>query len=196
MVLSRFINQDKGFYVDVGAHHPKRYSNTYLFYKKGWNGINIDAMPGLMDLFKIKRPRDINLEAGISNDNKSFNFYIFFEAAFNTFSKELADSYVKQGIALKKVVMLETRRLSEILDKFLPKETDIDFLTIDAEGFDMMVLESNNWDKYQPKYILVEALGLDIEKLSESTLYNFLKDKQYYLIAKTFNTLFFKHNNV
>ena len=46
-----FKKQDKGFYVDVGAHHPKRFSNTFLLYKKGWNGINIDATPGSMKLF-------------------------------------------------------------------------------------------------------------------------------------------------
>jgi len=40
MILRRiFERQSTGFYVDVGAHHPKRFSNTYFFYKKGWSGI-------------------------------------------------------------------------------------------------------------------------------------------------------------
>lgn len=56
----------KGFYVDVGAHHPFRFSNTYYFYKRGWSGINIDAMPNSMALFKRFRPRDINIECGVS----------------------------------------------------------------------------------------------------------------------------------
>ena len=34
MILRRlFEKQIQGFYVDVGAHHPKRFSNTYYFYK-------------------------------------------------------------------------------------------------------------------------------------------------------------------
>lgn len=53
-----------GFYVDVGAHHPMRFSNTYFFYRMGWSGINIDAMPGSMKEFKKYRRRDINLELG------------------------------------------------------------------------------------------------------------------------------------
>ncbi len=57
--------RDTGFYVDVGAHHPFRFSNTYLFYTQGWRGINIDATPGSMRAFKKHRPRDINLEIGI-----------------------------------------------------------------------------------------------------------------------------------
>src|SRR5690242_3324544 len=44
-----------GFYVDIGAHHPKRFSNTYLFYQRGWRGINVDAMPGSMVRFKRVR---------------------------------------------------------------------------------------------------------------------------------------------
>ena len=35
-----FGNRKDGFYVDVGAHHPMRFSNTYFFYKLGWNGCN------------------------------------------------------------------------------------------------------------------------------------------------------------
>ena len=48
LILYRMIygKIDKGFYVDVGAHHPKRFSNTYFFYRKGWRGINVEPMPG------------------------------------------------------------------------------------------------------------------------------------------------------
>ena len=31
-----------GIFVDVGSHHPKRGSNTYFFYKRGWRGLLID----------------------------------------------------------------------------------------------------------------------------------------------------------
>ena len=62
---------DKGFYVDVGAHHPFRFSNTYLFYTQGWSGINIDATPGSMKAFNKYRPRDINLEVGVGRGRKT-----------------------------------------------------------------------------------------------------------------------------
>ena len=66
MVLRKiFKNQKMGFYVDIGAHHPKRFSNTHLLYKKGWKGINIDATPGSMKLFNQLCPRDTNLELGV-----------------------------------------------------------------------------------------------------------------------------------
>ena len=71
-----FAKQQTGFYVDVGAHHPKRFSNTYFFYKKGWYGINIDATPGIMENFKKMRKRDINLNIGISDTTGERDFYI------------------------------------------------------------------------------------------------------------------------
>lgn len=71
LILKRFFsNKEKGFYIDIGAHHPKRFSNTYLFYSKGWNGINIDAMPGSMRLFNQIRKRDLNLEVPIAKKRK------------------------------------------------------------------------------------------------------------------------------
>ena len=71
IILARiFGKQQNGFYVDVGAHHPYRFSNTYFFYKRGWKGINIDAMPGSMKIFNKYRPRDKNIEAGISDTKK------------------------------------------------------------------------------------------------------------------------------
>jgi len=74
LILERFFEgMNTGFYVDVGAFHPKRFSNTYIFYKKGWHGINIDARPGSMKLFNFVRPRDINLEIPISNEKKRAN---------------------------------------------------------------------------------------------------------------------------
>ena len=90
MILRRILgNVENGFYVDVGAHHPKRFSNTFYFYKKGLSGINIDAMPGSMKLFKKARPRDINIEAAVSNEKKELTFYVFNELALNTFDSKL-----------------------------------------------------------------------------------------------------------
>ncbi|MCJ0742379.1 hypothetical protein [Pedobacter montanisoli] len=99
LVLARiFEHQQKGFYVDVGALHPKRFSNTFKFYKQGWRGINIDAMPGSMLEFDKVRPLDINIETPISNKNETLNYYIFNEPALNTFSKELAEERSNKAI--------------------------------------------------------------------------------------------------
>lgn len=193
VLLRYFEQQQNGFYVDVGAHHPFRFSNTYLFYKKGWRGINIDAMPGSMKLFNEFRKGDINLEIPISESRQKLTYHIFNEPALNTFSESEAEK--KNGIFHYKIIdrlELQTFTLSEILDQYLPVGQEIDFLTIDVEGLDYKVLKSNNWDKFKPKMILIESLRSDIESTFNAELYYYLKDHGYKFVSKTFNTLFFK----
>ncbi|MDD3465761.1 MAG: FkbM family methyltransferase [Campylobacterales bacterium] len=194
-VLARVFEGKKNrFYIDVGAHHPRRFSNTYFFYKKGWHGINIDAMPDSMQIFEEDRPLDINLEIPVSDRDEVLTYYIFNEPALNGFSKELSDS--RNGLRQYKIINtkeLRTRTLASILDEFMPAEQQIDFLSIDVEGLDFQVLNSNNWDKYRPEVVLVEALGgADVADILVCETNLFMETKGYSLFAKTFNTLFFK----
>ena len=44
LIIDRiFAKQKKGIYVDLGCNHPIKHNNTYLLYKRGWKGINIDS---------------------------------------------------------------------------------------------------------------------------------------------------------
>ena len=196
LLLERFFeNKKNGFYVDIGAHHPQRFSNTYNFYKKGWRGINIDAMPESMSSFNDVRPMDTNIEIGVSLEKSELTYYMFNEPALNTFSDEEAKK--KDGLRNFKIIAkkkIETIPLSIILKEHLPPYVQIDFMTIDVEGLDLQVLKSNDWKLYRPNMVLVEDLKqyslTELEKQSE--VYNYLVGKKYQLVSKTFNTLFFK----
>ena len=198
MVLRRLFEKQKtGFYVDVGAHHPKRFSNTYFFYKLGWKGINVDAMPGSMTAFNRIRARDINIEKPVSNKKKLLTYYAFNEPALNGFSKELSEERDGKGSYFVKFTKdIESSTLEEILDNNLPKDQSIDFLSIDVEGLDFNVLRSTNLEKYHPKVILVEILNSSLADIQISKIYQFLTDAGYELYAKTVNTVIFKHKEV
>lgn len=186
----------KGFFVDVGAHHPVRFSNTYYFYKKGWRGINIEPTPTVMRSFKLLRSRDINLNLGVASTKDTLTFYCFNEPALNTFSKEAAArvSEAPNPYKIIKELKVEVVPLSEILDKHVPAGTKIDLLTIDVEGLDFEVLQSNNWEKYKPEYLLVED-NTDLAEVSASKVYQYLTNMGYKTIAKTLRTLIFKYNS-
>jgi FkbM family methyltransferase len=193
MILSRiFGQQKKGFYVDVGACHPTRFSNTYFFYKRGWRGINIDAMPKSMKLFKKLRPRDINLEIAISDQKQIRKYYTFNEPALNSFSKNVSEEHAKiEKYKIISTYELETKTLEEVLDNYLPANQEIDFLSIDVEGLDFEALKSNNWEKYRPKIVLVEVLKSNLENLPEDEVCKFMIKERYNLLAKSVNTAFF-----
>lgn len=195
LILNRiFTGRRSGFYVDVGAHHPKRLSNTYKFYLKGWKGINIDALPGMKVLFDRERPNDINVEVGVSKYNTSLKYYSFNEPALNTFDSSEAEKKDGQnGYFVKEIKTIATTPLSQILDEHLPSKQAIDFMTIDVEGFDLEVLESNDWDRYKPTYILIEELRTQIEVIrQDSSIYRYLLSKGYCLYYRTYNTSFYK----
>ena len=193
-ILNRIFEEQKsGYYVDVGAHHPKRFSNTYFFYKKGWSGINIDAAPGSMNDFKIYRKRDINIEAAISDKTEKCTYHMFNDGALNTLDAKIAQKIDAENSQLNiiKKINLETKQLSQILDLHLPQNQQIDFLSVDVEGLDLQVLKSNNWNLFKPKIILVESHDFSFENSDQNETFQYLKSLGYHFFAKTVSTVFF-----
>jgi FkbM family methyltransferase len=193
MILRRiFENQKSGFYVDVGAHHPKRFSNTYYFYKQGWRGINIDALPGSMRRFQNIRHRDINLEKAVSDRKETLTFYVFSEPALSGFSSTLASKRAAEGTyQIIGQYQMNTETLKNILDTHLSKGQNIDFLSVDVEGHDLRVLKSNDWMKYRPRAVLVESLETSFDGILGSETYTFMKSQGYSLFGKSLSTLIF-----
>jgi FkbM family methyltransferase len=194
MVLERFFEGRKtGFFIDIGAHHPTRFSNTYHFYKKGWHGLNIDATPGSMIPFNTIRPRDKNIEMGVSSKEGEMTYFLFDEPALNTFNEERANFLTTTtNFKLAKKIPVKVSTLKTILDQHLEKGQHIDFLTIDVEGLDYEILASNDWDKYRPEMVLAEDLHGSLENLAQSKLYNLMRQNNYEAVGRTLNTFFFQ----
>ena len=160
---NNFINRPK-FYVDIGAYHPSRFSNTKLLHFLGWRGINVDPNPESIKLFQEARPLDINLNLGISSRCGHADLYCFQEGAVNTFDKKSAEALVRNGwvfLGPRKVPLMP---INELLDKYLPddvKKYGIGFLDIDCESFDAEIIESLDIGKYNPLILAIEANGFD-----------------------------------
>jgi FkbM family methyltransferase len=157
-ILNKIFNaKEKGFYVDVGCHHPKRFSNTALLYKKGWHGINIDADYKNLKLFKFFRKRDININALVSSNNFISTFHFFNESALNgIYGMDRVESLVQQGYKHLKSEKINTISLNQILSNSKIDSNFIDLLDIDVEGHDFEVLKSIDLNKYEVKVILIE----------------------------------------
>lgn len=197
MVLRRIFepgSNSSGFYVDIGAHHPLRFSNTYFFYRHGWRGLNIDAMPGSMSEFDRRRPRDINLEIPVSKTAREMTYYRFNDPALNGFDRELSLARDRESSIFHIVdeIPMTTRKLSEVLQEHLPPNTEIDFMNVDVEGLDLEVLESNDWNRFKPKIVLVEILETRLEQITENEIFRYLKSMGFEFYAKTVNTVFFR----
>lgn len=194
IILERiFAKQFKGLYVDVGAHHPVRFSNTYNLHQRGWAGINIEPNPDAITVFKKMRPKDVNLNVAISNLKNTCNYYKFKEPALNTSDIKIVKIREKQGYKCIKKINVPTQTLNQVFSKFCKKTSCIDLLKIDVEGKELDVLKSNNWKKFVPKVIICEFINVDVEKLNKNPIYKFLKSRDYLLYCKLLQNGIFFH---
>ena len=188
-ILKFFKNKKKGFYVDIGCYHPTHINNTYLLYKKGWNGINIDVSQFSIDLFKFMRPDDLNYKCAVSETNKKVNLYYQKEhSQLTSINKLTAKKFIK-GRLKKKII--NSYSLEEILSWGKYKDYEIDFLDVDVEGADLQVLKGLNFSKRKPKLICVEIHQKNFRK---HKIYRFLIKKKYKLIWQESFSFLFKRN--
>ena len=176
--------KDKGFYVDIGAHHPIQRNNTHLLFKKGWEGINIDVNQFSIELFNFLRPNDLNLQIAVSDKEGEISF--FYQKKFsqlNTTDKEVAKENFQGNFQEKKV---KCQTIQNILDNSKFKNKKIDFLNIDVEGAEMKVLNTLNFEIYDPSLICIEILGYREmqseqreKEIKNNQIYKFLVNKGY-----------------
>lgn len=196
VVINRLLRENQGFYVDVGAYHPKHLSNTYLLFKKGWRGINIDPNPYAIRLFKKYRKNDINLAVGISRESAIRTFFLFSHSNWNTFSAAKAAEWKKRiDVRYLGERRVECLPIRAVLDQYFPKDAAIGLMNIDVEGLDLEVLESNDWAKYRPKVIVIECANFDAARPELSAVYLFLTKQDYRLFVFLGLSLIFVRND-
>ena len=196
MVLARlFETRGQGFYVDVGAHHPTRFSNTRRFYELGWHGINIEPNPDAFALFQRQRNRDTNVCCGVADAEGRMEYFMFNEPALNSFDRSLSESRQNGRYQIVARKGVPVRRLSSILEEFLPPRTPIAFMSVDVEGYDLEVLKSNDWMRFRPEFLLVESVGFELANPGDNPIHVFLSQKGYKIFAKTVHTLFYRDEN-
>ena len=158
-LLSLFGNERKGTYLDIGAHHPTRFSVTRHLYQLGWSGVNVDANSDLIEEFKKTRTRDVNLCYAVGGE-LSYEFTVFEESAISTINSSWKDKFVAESNIIKRIEQVPGRSLRDIYDEFFPK-FPVDVLSVDAEGADIEVLQSLLFETLPverfPEYLMLES---------------------------------------
>lgn len=182
LILKDFLSKsaNDGFFVDVGCYHPKKFSNTYRLYKRGWRGINIDLDELKIKAFNLARPQDCNITAAVSDKEDTVKLYSF--GAYSLVSTIDEETALKNESDIKDIREIKSQRLDEIIEGTRFAGRQMDLLSIDAEGHDLNVLKSLNLEKYQPKIIIVETHLISFDLVEGSELYQFLKQRGYHLM--------------
>ena len=187
-----FEGRTNGFYVDIGCHHPLVYSNTAALHLwKGWRGLNVDIDRRAIDLFDEWRPDDINVRIGVSNHSGVVDAYIFESGALSTLDVNAAGNSTWAAVE-RKTEKIETMPLCELFDRHVPANVKVDFLNIDAEGLDLRILQSNDWSRFRPEAIAVEAHDCDLANASKSETFQYLTTHNYRLVSHTVITSIYR----
>ncbi len=151
-----FASKLKGFYVDIGASHPFRISNTYSLYRRGWSGIAVDAIPTFTWLYRLWRPRDVFVNVGIGADAGRMTYNELTPSVLSSFDESYVKSLVESGkAAIHRRYEVDVITPDTLLARHC-SDRKIDFLSIDVEGLDYAILRAINFTKFRPSLISVE----------------------------------------
>ena len=184
-VLRSLLNEPFGNYLDIGAGHPKRNSNSYYFYKRGWRGVLVEPIASNVELCQRTRPRDTikkclvgtTLLANDSNDK--CHFWEFEPSELSTASPDRAQSLIDSGVALKSMYTCSVVPISELLPPVSPD--DPYFVSIDVEGLDVQILQSIDWRRSSPRVVCVEDADWASNRSPISQL---MTDRGYFLASQ------------
>jgi FkbM family methyltransferase len=148
-------HRKKGFYIDIGAHDPVNYSITKYFYDLGWHGINIEPSSDIFPRLCAARGRDINLNFGLSDTEGTLDFYEATKGAgLSTFVKAEMERHCKAGFEfIERQCKVTT--LAKICERYVHGQ--IDFLSLDVEGYEAEVIEGGDWKRWRPCVLVVES---------------------------------------
>lgn len=160
-------------YIDIGANHPIRLSNTYAFYRLGARGVLVEPDPDLAAELRRSRTGDTVISAGVAFDERSSaTLFRLTARVYNTFIREEAERIVEaskawpeeQRQSIVDAVTVPLISLNEIISEHLGNRPHL--ISIDTEGADLPILRSLDLSLLSnPCFICIEN-GTDAEVLT------------------------------
>lgn len=184
---------DRVRYVDVGAHHPRALNNTAIFYEAGHRGINIEPNPLLFRMLARARRRDINLNVGISVEPGVERFYVTDPPSTSTFEASRLPMLESEGIRVVDAVEIPTVAINAVLAEHLGAPPE--FLSVDAEGRNLEVLQTLDFERFAPTVLCVESTSFSTtgRSVKDGRLLGYVEKQGYLVYADTWiNTIFVK----
>lgn len=155
-----------GFYLDIGANDGIHTSNTAaLDFHLGWKGICVEANPNLIPSLTKNRPNAIIVEAACWKCNQNLDLEITdshndgIEGHLLSRISNLGrdqKQFNKHFDQSKKIITVNGRTVTSILEENYYVPCTIDYLSLDTEGSELEILQSIDFSKIDIKFMTVE----------------------------------------
>jgi FkbM family methyltransferase len=181
-VIAGLLSSESGFYLDIGANHPIRYSNTFMLYCRGWRGILVEPNAALCDSLRKIRINDIVVNAAVNSQDGEVEMYFSKRSDLISGVGPQTTGPWQRSVEDCEVRSVPAFTVSNLLDRYAPNRT-VDFMNIDVEGHEMACLAGVDFGRHQIDLIAIEMHGFRVGAPSSSEVWSFLESVGFHLIA-------------
>ena len=152
---------EQGVYLDIGAYHPTKGSNSYRFYRRNSHGYAIDIGKRKEKIWKALRPRDTFINAAVvPNSWEKDHIEFFMGNSYGQATDHVSGLGVGKDSAEGSTVKVKTLT-ANALSEFICKDPTWDkapwrFISIDIEGLDDEFVRDLDLAKLAPDVLAVE----------------------------------------
>lgn len=181
-LLSIYLTEANGSYIDIGSGQPVIGNNTYFLYRRGWRGVLIDPITSNRILSRIFRSGDqfkqilVFPEAGIKR------FYEMYPYEYSSIFPEMIIAAQNNDGVLIRTHDLPAVNLNSLTYKVTPLDPFV--ISIDIEGADFKVISALDFTNFEPRVICVEHSASPVD-MQENDLLEFLYSKNYKVVGRT-----------
>lgn len=175
-VRAFFDDAATGFFVEVGANHPTVGSQSWHLEQAGWRGVLIEPQPDLAAFLVTARKAQVFAVACTAPDEAGQSLPLHVDGARSALDRDRMAPGAQPGY----VILVPTRTLDDILEEANAPEP-IDLLSVDVEGYEIEVLRGFDFDRWQPRLIVME------DHVGDLRTHQYLKMCGYRLIRRAGN---------
>ncbi|GFH56603.1 hypothetical protein CTEN210_13079 [Chaetoceros tenuissimus] len=167
---------EKLFFVDLAANHALKLSNTLYLEQNGWEGLCIEGSPEYWyDLARYRNCQIIGAFVGGNEYDNGNRIEVALGSVFGGIINEQMDN--KPGETNRMTSAKVTREIvsfSTIL-KIFNSPKMIDYLSLDVEGAETLILQDFPFDQYTFRFMTIERPKPDLIQLLNNHGYREVK---------------------
>lgn len=159
----------KGVIVEVGAAGPELLSVSRHFRESGWRVVAIEPNPAFCDMHRQAGFDVLQFACG-DRDEDNVDFELVYQPAehkgvqvtYESFSALKIDERYRllNPEIVSRTIKVNLRRLDTLLER--ANVTSVDILSVDVEGWELVVMRGLSLERYQPTVVVLENLIGDV----------------------------------